>query len=49
MPPPNRVGHNALLAVVCPCDCPMPDHKLRTEGCKKLNIGRKEAHDAGDL
>jgi len=46
------VGHNALMAVVCLSVClsvcPVPDPKSRTEGHKKLKIGRKEAHDTGD-
>ena len=40
-PAPHRVGHNALMAVVCP----VPS---RMEVCSKLKIGRKEAHDTGD-
>jgi len=28
--------------------CPAPDPKSRTEGHRKLKIGRKEAHDTGD-
>jgi len=27
---------------------PMPDPKSRTEGCRKLKISRREAHDTGD-
>jgi len=34
---------------VLPSVCPIPDPKSRTEGPRKLKIGRKEAHDAGDL
>jgi len=33
----------------CLCVCLLPDPKSRTEGHKKLENGRKEAHDAGDL
>ena len=29
--------------------CPVPDPKSRIEGHGKLKIGRKEAHDTGDL
>ena len=36
------------MAVVCLSSCPIPDHKLRTEGRSKLEIGWKEAHDTGD-
>jgi len=31
-----------------PSVCPIPDPKSRMEGCSKLKIGRKEAHDMGD-
>jgi len=34
---------------VCPSVCPINDTKSRTEGCRKLIIGRKEAHDKGNL
>ena len=33
---------------VCRSVCPIPDPKSRTEGCSKLKVGRKEAHDTGD-
>jgi len=40
------------MAVVClsvrPSVCPVPDPESRTEGHRKLKIGRKEAHDTGD-
>jgi len=42
------VEHNALIAVVCPSGCPMPDPKLKMEGCSTLKIGSKEAHDTDD-
>ena len=48
MPPPHRVGHNALMAVVCLSVCPMPDPKSRTEKRRKLKIGKTEAQDTGD-
>ena len=51
-PPPHRVGHSAMMPVVCPSVCLsvclVPDPESRTEGRSKLNIGRKEAHDTGD-
>ena len=46
MPPPHYDG--ALMAVVCLSVCPMPDPQSRTEGHRKLKIGKKEAHDLGD-
>jgi len=45
---PNRVRHYALIAVVCPSVCLVPDPKSRTEGHSKVKIGRKEADDMGD-
>jgi len=36
------------MTVVCLSVCPMPDPKSRMEGCWKVKIGRKEAHDMGD-
>jgi len=40
--------HCAMMAVVCPSVCPVPDPKSRPEGHRKLKIGRKTAHDTGD-
>jgi len=40
--------HNALIAIVCPSVCPMPDPKSITEERRKLKIGSKEVHDKGD-
>jgi len=40
--------HCAMMAVVCPSVCPVTDPKSRTEGHRKLKIGRKTAHDTGD-
>jgi len=34
---------------ICSSVCPVPDPKSRMEGRSKLKIGRKEAHDTGDL
>jgi len=48
MHPSQRVGHNALMAIVCPSVCSVSDPKSRTEGRMKLRIGMKEAHDTGD-
>jgi len=42
------VRHYALIAVVCPSVCLVPDPKSRTEGHSKVKIGRKEADDMGD-
>jgi len=36
--------------LICSCvRCPVPDPKSRVEERCKLKIGRKEAHDTGDL
>jgi len=49
LPPPYRMGHNASMTVVCVCpSVPCLTLKLRTEGCRKLKIHRKEAHDKAD-
>ena len=41
-------GHYALMAVVSPSVCPVPEAKSRVEGRSQLKIGRKEAHGAAD-
>ena len=48
MPHPHRVRHNALMTVVCPSVCPMPDPKSRMERHSKMKISMKQAHDTGD-
>jgi len=40
-------GHNAFVDVVCRL-CPVPSPKWKTEGHRKLKIGKKEAHETGD-
>jgi len=47
--PPQGDGimHWRLLSV-CPSVCYVPDPKSRMEGCSKLKIGRKKAHDTRD-
>ena len=44
----HRVGHNVLMVVICPSVCSVPDPKSRTEGYRKLKIGRKEDDDKGE-
>ena len=39
--------HYAMMTVVCPSVCPLPDPKSRTEGRRNLKIDRKESHDTG--
>jgi len=43
MPRPNRMGHNASMAIVClVClSCAWPESRM--EGCSKRKIGRKKA------
>ena len=51
MPPPHYDGaqcFDGCCLSVCLSVCPMPDPQSRTEGHRKLKIGRKEAHDLGD-
>ena len=46
IPCPHR-ARAALMAVVCPSVCTVPDRNSRMEGRSKLTIGI-EAHDMGD-
>jgi len=42
-------GHDALMAIVCPSVCVVPDPKSKMKGQRKLKIGRKEALETSDL
>ena len=41
-------GHKALVAVVCPSVCPVPDPWSSMEELSKLKVGRNVHHDMDD-
>jgi len=45
----HRWVSSVQMGVICLSLSPVPDTKSRMEGHRKLKIGRKEAHDVGDL